>query len=463
MSKVKKETYQIDMCSGSVLKKLILFCFPLMCSGMLQLLFNAADVIVVGRFAGDEPLAAVGATSSLINLFTNIFIGLSVGSNVLTARFLGASSKGEIEKTVHTSIGLAVVSGGFLAIAGFVLSPVLLGWMGTPETVLPLATVYLRIFFLGMPAMMLYNFGSALLRAIGDTRRPLYYLMASGVLNVILNLLFVIVFHMSVAGVALATVISQVLSAVLIIRCLMREESEIRLDIRKIKIDQTTLIKILQIGLPAGVQGTLFSLSNVFIQSSVNQFGDIVVAGNSAAGNLEGFVYIAMNSVYQGTISFVSQNVGAMKFKRVPRIILTAQVLVLAVGVVMGNVLVIFGETFVGFYSDSPAVIEAGIVRLTYICVLYALCGMMEVMVGALRGIGYSVMPMIVSLIGACALRLVWLATVFRIEEFHRIETVYVSYPISWFLTLCAHVICFLIVWKKFVGQWGKKEANPPA
>lgn len=458
MSEVKKEKYQIDMCSGSVLKKLVLFCFPLMCSGMLQLLFNAADVIVVGRFAGDEPLAAVGATSSLINLFTNIFIGLSVGSNVLTARFLGASNKGEIEKTVHTSVALALVSGGVLAVVGFVVSPLLLGWMSTPETVLPLATLYLRIYFLGMPAMMLYNFGSAILRAIGDTRRPLYYLMAAGVLNVVLNLLFVIICKMSVAGVALATVISQILSAFLIIRCLTREDGEIRLNLRRIKIDRTTLFKILQIGLPAGVQGTLFSLSNVFIQSSVNLFGDIVVAGNSAAGNLEGFVYIAMNSVYQGTISFVSQNVGAMKFKRVPRVVLTAQILVIAVGLVMGNAIVIFGKFFLGLYTDNPAVVEAGMVRLLYICVLYALCGMMEVMVGALRGIGYSVMPMIVSLIGACALRLVWLATVFQIEAFHCIETIYVSYPISWFLTLIAHIICFLIVWRRFVRQWKEQD-----
>lgn len=458
MSEVKKEKYQIDMCSGSVLKKLVLFCFPLMCSGMLQLLFNAADVIVVGRFAGDEPLAAVGATSSLINLFTNIFIGLSVGSNVLTARFLGASNKGEIEKTVHTSVALALVSGGVLAVVGFVVSPLLLGWMSTPETVLPLATLYLRIYFLGMPAMMLYNFGSAILRAIGDTRRPLYYLMAAGVFNVVLNLLFVIIFKMSVAGVALATVISQILSAFLIIRCLTREDGEIRLNLRRIKIDRTTLFKILQIGLPAGVQGTLFSLSNVFIQSSVNLFGDIVVAGNSAAGNLEGFVYIAMNSVYQGTISFVSQNVGAMKFKRVPRVVLTAQILVIAVGLVMGNAIVIFGKFFLGLYTDNPAVVEAGMVRLLYICVLYALCGMMEVMVGALRGIGYSVMPMIVSLIGACALRLVWLATVFQIEAFHCIETIYVSYPISWFLTLIAHIICFLIVWRRFVRQWKEQD-----
>lgn len=458
MSEVKKEKYQIDMCSGSVLKKLVLFCFPLMCSGMLQLLFNAADVIVVGRFAGDEPLAAVGATSSLINLFTNIFIGLSVGSNVLTARFLGASNKGEIEKTVHTSVALALVSGGVLAVVGFAVSPLLLGWMSTPETVLPLATLYLRIYFLGMPAMMLYNFGSAILRAIGDTRRPLYYLMAAGVLNVVLNLLFVIIFKMSVAGVALATVISQILSAFLIIRCLTREDGEIRLNLRRIKIDRTTLFKILQIGLPAGVQGTLFSLSNVFIQSSVNLFGDIVVAGNSAAGNLEGFVYIAMNSVYQGTISFVSQNVGAMKFKRVPRVVLTAQILVIAVGLVMGNAIVIFGKFFLGLYTDNPAVVEAGMVRLLYICVLYALCGMMEVMVGALRGIGYSVMPMIVSLIGACALRLVWLATVFQIEAFHCIETIYVSYPISWFLTLIAHIICFLIVWRRFVRQWKEQD-----
>ncbi len=456
MAENKKSKYEMDMCSGSVLKKLLLFSIPLMCSGMLQLLFNAADIVVVGRFAGDDPLAAVGATSSLINLFTNVFIGLSIGSNVLTARFFGAERKDEIEKTVHTSIAVALLSGVFLAIFGIMLSPYLLRLMDTPGNVLSLAILYMRIYFLGMPAMMVYNFGSAILRAVGDTKRPLYYLLAAGVINVVLNLLFVIVFHMSVAGVALATVISQVISAFLIVRCLMKENGSIHLDLRKIKIDKGTMFKILQIGLPAGVQGTLFSLSNVFIQSSVNLFGEIVIAGNSAAGNLEGFVYIAMNSIYQATISFVSQNVGAMKYERVNRIVLAAEGIVLTIGVVLGNFVFIFGRTLLGFYSENPDVIEAGMIRLACICILYALCGMMDVMVGALRGIGYSVMPMIVSLIGACAFRLVWLATVFQIDSFHRIETVYVSYPVSWTLTLIAHIICFLIVRRKLGKEWKK-------
>lgn len=456
MSEYKAGKYQMDMCSGSVLKKLLLFSIPLMCSGMLQLLFNAADIIVVGRFAGEEPLAAVGATAALINLFTNIFIGLSVGSNVLTARFCGADRKDEIEKTVHTSIAVAVTSGVVLTILGVIFAPLLLKLMDTPPNVLPLATLYITIYFVGMPAMMVYNFGSAILRAVGDTRRPLYYLLLAGVINVLLNLLFVIVFHMSVAGVALATVISQVISATLIVRCLMKETGSIRLELRKIRIHVGTMVKIFQIGLPAGVQGTLFSLSNVFIQSSINLFGDTVVAGNSAASNLEGFVYIAMNSVYQATISFVSQNVGAMKYKRVNRIVITAEIIVMFIGLALGNLLFLFGRTFLGFYSDSPAVIEAGMVRLLYICVLYALCGMMDVMVGALRGIGYSIMPMIVSLIGACAFRLVWLGTVFQIESLHRVETVFLSYPVSWGLTFLAHVICFMIVRRKLGKEWNE-------
>lgn len=449
MAESKSSKYQMDMCTGPVLKKLLIFSIPLMCSGILQLMFNAADVVVVGRFAGDDPLAAVGATSSLINLFTNIFIGVSVGSNVLTARFFAADKKNEIVKTVHTSIAVALVSGVILAVLGFVFAPVVLDWMDTPGNVLTLASLYVRIYFLGMPAVLIYNFGSAILRAVGDTKRPLFYLLLAGVVNVLLNLLFVIVLHMSVAGVALATVASQILSALLILRCLMKEEGSIRLDLRQIRIDVPTMIKLLQIGLPAGVQGTLFSLSNVFIQSSINLFGETVVAGNSAAASLEGFVYIAMNAIYQATISFVSQNFGAMQFKRITRILLIAQGIVIVIGLLMGNAFFVFGKTFLGFYTDNPAVVEAGMVRLGYICTLYALCGMMEVMVGALRGMGYSVMPMIVSLIGACAFRLVWLATVFKIESFHRVETIFLSYPVSWALTLLVHIICYIIVKRK--------------
>ena len=449
-----KKKYEIDMCSGSVPVKMLLFSVPLICSGMLQLLFNAADVVVVGQFAGDDSLAAVGSTSSLINLFTNVFIGLSVGCNVLTARYFGADSKKEIEDTVHTSIAVAFISGIVITVLGIALAPFILKMMDTPEW--GLATMYLCLYFLGMPAMMVYNFGSAILRAVGDTKRPLYYLTFAGFINVVMNLLFVIVFKMDVAGVALATVISQVISAILVVRCLMKETGSIHLDLRKIRIKKGILFKILQIGLPAGVQGTLVSLSNVFIQTSVNEFGEIVVAGNSIAGNLEGFVYVAMNSIYQAAISFTSQNIGAMKYERVNRIAVTAMGLVTVIGLAMGNLLVLFGRPLLGLYSDSPAVVEAGMVRLVWICTIYALCGMMEVMVGLMRGMEYSVLPMIVSLLGACVFRLVWLATVFQWEGLHKIETVYASYPVSWALTLFVHIICFLIIRIKMGKVWAK-------
>ncbi len=452
--------YEMDMCSGSILKKMLLFSLPLMCSGILQLLFNAADIIVVGNYAGDNSLAAVGATSSLINLLTNVFIGLSVGANVLTARFYGANQQKELKETVHTSIMLSLVSGVLLAVIGFVGAPMIMSKMNMPTRVYELATLYLRIYFLGMPAAMVYNFGSAVLRAVGDTRRPLYYLAFAGVINVGLNLVFIICFDMDVAGVALATVISQFISAFLVLRCLIKEEGGIRLELKELHIKADKFWKIVQIGLPAGFQGTLFSLSNVFIQSSVNLFGETVIAGNSSASSVEGFVYVAMNSMYQAAISFTSQNIGAMKFERVNKILFTAQGLVITTGVIMGNLVVLFGEPLLSLYTDSPAVIEAGMVRLTYICSIYALCGMMDVMVGSLRGMGCSVVPMIVSLLGACAFRLVWLATIFQIPEYHCVEIIYLSYPVSWTLTFVAHVICFMIVRSIRGREWKTMKQN---
>lgn len=444
-----KQQYEMDMCSGPILKKMLIFAIPLMFSGILQLLFNAADVIVVGRFAGDNSLAAVGSTSSLINLLTNLFMGLSVGANVLVARYYGANHEKDLKSTVHTAITLSIISGLCLTLIGVIGAPVILKWMQTPDEVLSLAVIYLRIYFIGMPAMMLYNFGASILRAVGDTKRPLYYLIIAGIINVILNLFFVIILRMDVAGVASATAISQCISAFLMLRCLMREQSSIRVNIKELKIARDKFIKILQIGLPAGFQGTLFSLSNVFIQSSVNSFGKTIVAGNSAASNLEGFVYVAMNSFHQAAISFTSQNVGAGQYKRINRILLTALGCVSVVGLVLGNVVFLCGRPLLGFYTKSDAVIDAGMVRLSIICSIYFLCGVMDVMVGSLRGLGYSIMPMIVSLIGACALRLIWLATLFQLEPFHRIEMVYVTYPVSWILTFLAHVICFLIVRRK--------------
>ena len=443
-SRTKK--YEIDMCNGSIMKKMIMFAFPLMCSSMLQLLFNAADIIVVGNYAGHNSLAAVGSTTSVINLLTNLFVGLSVGATVLVSHFYGAKQKEDLKTTVHTVVALSIASGLIMSVIGMVCTKQILIWMQTPAEVLDLAVTYLRIYFAGMLATMVYNFGAAILRAVGDTKRPLYYLALAGVINVLLNLLFVIKLDMDVAGVALATVISQCISALLVIRCLIKDKGDIHLDLRCLKIHKATFFKILQIGLPAGFQGMLFSLANVVIQSSVNTFGDIVVAGSAAASNIEGFVYMAMNAFHQAAISFTSQNVGAGKHERINKILFTAQFYVILVGLVMGLTVVHFGEPLLGLYNDNPEVIAAGMIRLRYIVSLYFLCGMMDVMVGSLRGLGYAVMPMIVSLVGACLLRIVWLAVFFPMEQFHSIEMIYITYPVSWTITFLAHVLCFTIV-----------------
>ncbi|MBR4981794.1 MAG: MATE family efflux transporter [Lachnospiraceae bacterium] len=455
LSQKKSKNYTIDMCEGSILNKLLLFALPLIASSVLQLFFNAADVVVVGKFAGDHALAAVGSNGSIINLLTNVFMGLSVGANVLVARSFAAKHENELRKTVHTAMTVSVLCGAFLAVMGALAAKQVLTLMQSPPEVIELSTLYLRIYFLGMPAMMAYNFGAAILRGVGDTKRPLYYLTFSGVVNVVLNLIFVVVFHMSVAGVALATIISQYISAFLVIKCLMNEESGIRLQKQYLGIDKEILLKILQIGLPAGVQGSLFSLSNVVIQSSVNSFGATVVAGNSAAQNIEGFVYVAMNAFSQAVVAFVSQNLGAGKFERINRVVIIAQVCVLAVGLILGNGACLLGEPLLHLYSDSEVVIAAGLKRLSVISATYALCGMMDSMVGALRGMGYSVMPMIVSLLGACAFRMAWIFVFFQIDRFHTIDTVYYAYPISWTLTLSVHVICFLVVRRKMKKKWG--------
>lgn len=443
----QKKSYEIDMCNGPILSKMLLFTIPLMCSNMLQLLFNAADIVVVGRYAGDNSLAAVGSNTSLIGLLTNLFLGLSIGANVLVARYYGAKREEELKQTVHTAILLSIYSGIILTVLGCFGAKQILIWMQTPKEVLHLAALYLRIYFLGMTATMVYNFGSAILRAVGDTKRPLYYLFGAGVVNVILNLLFVIGFHLDVAGVAMATVISQCISAGLVLRCLIKEKGAIRLEIRQLHIHKDKFLGILKIGLPAGVQGIIFSLSNVVIQSSINSFGAVTVAGNSAAANIESFVYFAMNAFHQATISFTGQNMGAGNYKRINKIVITGEICVTVVGLVLGNLVVFFGHPLLSIYSSSSKVIAAGMVRLKVVSVTYALCGMMDVMVGALRGIGYSIMPMIVSMIGACGLRLVWLATIFQIPKYHTVHMIYVSYPITWAITFFAHICCF--IWAK--------------
>lgn len=447
----KKNKYEMDMCSGALLPKILLYSLPLMLSGILQLLFNAADVVVVGRFAGSDALAAVGSTSSLINLLVNVFMGLSVGTNVMVARFYGAGQKKELEEMVHTAILTSVVSGVVLIFVGLALSRPALLLMDTPEDVIDQAVLYIRIYFAGMPVMMLYNFGSAVLRAVGDTRRPLYFLLIAGVINVILNLFFVIYLSMGVAGVALATIISQTISAALVLLCLMRTEGDYQVSLKKLRIEKDKLIKMAKIGLPAGLQGALFSLSNVLIQSSVNSFGSIAMAGNTAAQNLEGFVYTAMNSLHQTCISFTGQNYGARQYKRIGKILLICQGCVIAVGMLMGNGVYLAGGTLLKLYSPDAEVIRYGMLRLSYICVTYALCGMMDVMVGALRGMGYGIMPMLVSLTGACLFRVVWIMTVFKAR--HSLEVLYVSYPISWALTFAVHLLCFLIVYRRMLRR----------
>ena len=446
--------YEIDMCSGSVFSKMLFFALPLMCSSILQLLFNAADIVVVGRFAGDNALAAVGSNTALINLLTNLFVGLSVGSNVLTAQYYGAKKDHDLKETVHTSMLLSIYSGVLLTVIGLAGARGLLELMQAPPEVLELAVLYLRIYFLGMSSMMVYNFGSAILRAVGDTKRPLYYLLSAGIVNVVLNLFFVIGCHMGVAGVGIATVISQTISALLVVRCLVREQGGIHLEIKELSISKEKLAKIMQIGLPAGFQGTVFSLSNVVIQSAVNSFGNIAVAGNSAAANIEGFVYMAMNAFYQATISFTSQNYGAKEYKRIYKILFAGELFVVITGTLLGNLAVFFGETLLGIYSSSAEVVAAGMMRVRIICSVYALCGVMDVLVGALRGIGYSIIPMIVSLVGACGLRLVWIATVFQIPEYHSLTTIYISYPITWTITLTVHAITFALAARKVLRQY---------
>ena len=455
-STYKKSKYEMDLCSGSIVKKLLIFTFPIMLSSMLQLLFNAADVAVVGKFAGNASLAAVGSTTALINLLTNVFIGLSVGTNVITARHFAAKEEKDVSQTVHTSIFISIIGGIILTIIGIIFAPMILELMGAPRDVLDLAAKYLRIYFLGMTATTLYNFGSAILRAIGDTRRPLIFLIISGIVNVVLNLLLVATpLNMGVAGVAIATAVSQCISAILVIICLVKEKSSIHLDWKNLKIHKEKLIKILKIGLPAGIQGSLFSLSNVVIQSAVNSFGKIVIAGNSAAANLEGFVYVAMNAFHQSAITFISQNVGAEKYRRVNRIIFISIGSVTAVGIILGGGVTIFGEYLLKIYSSSPDVIDAGMLRLKYICAVYFICGIMDVLVGILRGLGKSITPMIVSLMGACVFRLVWVYTIFQIEQFHTIETIYLSYAISWILTAATHTAVLIILRRQLKKNWG--------
>ena len=437
-----KKSYEIDMTSGPLLGKILLFSIPLMLSGILQLLFNAADIIVVGRFAGSGALAAVGSTSSLINLLINVFVGLSVGVNVLVARYYGARKDKDVSETVHTAVTTSIVSGFILVVLGILLANPLLRLMGTPEDVLSQSVLYMRIYFLGMPVLMVYNFGAAILRAIGDTRRPLYFLFASGVVNVCLNLFFVVVLGMGVDGVAWATVISEHISAFLVLRSLMSAPGALKLDLKQLRIHPRKLKRIVKIGLPAGMQGAIFSISNVLIQSSVNSFGSIAMAGNTASSNIEGFVYTAMNAVYQTNLSFTSQNLGGRKYSRINKI------MYICLGVVTA---VAAGDGLLHIYSSDPEVLHYGMLRLEIICTTYFLCGIMDCMVGSLRGLGYSIIPMFVSLTGACGFRVLWVFTVFA--AYRSLDVLYLSYPVSWAITAIAHMVTFHKIRRKIPRQ----------
>ncbi len=437
----------IDMINGSLPVNMLRFIVPLILTSVLQLLFNACDLIVVGQFAGNIALAAVGATGALINLLVNSFLGLSIGTNVLAAQAFGARDFDRASKIVHTSVAISLLLGVVLAFVGFFISRPCLLAMNTPDDVIDAAVLYMQIYFMGMPAMILYNFLAAILRAQGNTRHPLIFLTIAGIVNVILNLIFVIVFHMSVDGVALATAISQFVAAALIVISVMDSSSPCGLRIKKIRLHAALLKEIFRIGIPASINSMLFSFSNMQIQASINLFGSAAMAGCSAAANIEGFIYAPMNSLQHATMNFTGQNIGAGKKERIPSIIKWGLIYVTAIGLILGILSLVFRQQLLSIYVTDSAAINAGIVRMSIISSTYFLCGCMEVFTGILRGRGYSITPMIISLLGACGFRLLWIATVFQM--FFSLKALYLSYPISWLLTGAALLICYIIVHKR--------------
>ncbi len=443
----KTSKYEIDMCNGSILDKLVSFSIPLMLSGILQLLFNAVDIIVVGQFTGNEALAAVGSTTALINVFVNLFIGISLGASVLAARFYATGQEKEMSETVHTSITLALISGIAMGIIGVIAAKGALELMDTPDNVLNLSTLYMRIYFMGMPFFMLYNYGAAILRAVGDTKRPLLFLIISGATNVLLNLLLVIQFHLGVAGVAIATVISQCISCILVLRCLYLSDGSYQLRFNKLGMNARYVRQIFQIGIPAGIQSTIINFSNVLLQSSVNSFGSVAMAGYTAANNILGFLYVSVNSITQACMSFTSQNYGVRKFKRMDKVLLECLGLTVIVALVLGGGSYLFGAELMHIYTKSTNVIECGIDIMLYTTVTYFLCGIMDLLPGALRGMGHSTVPMILSVIGTVGTRIVWIYVIFPCHR--SLDFLFISYPVSWLLTIVMQVICFYFVRKK--------------
>ena len=453
---MKKNKYEIDMCNGTIMDKLISFALPLMLSGMLQLTFNAVDIVVIGQFSGKQSLAAVGATTALINVFTNLFIGISLGANVIAARFYAAGRDKEMSETVHTAISLALISGIVMGIVGIVFSHGALQLMGTPSDVIDLSTLYMRIYFIGMPFFMLYNYGAAILRAVGDTKRPLMFLIISGVVNAALNLTLVIGAHLGVAGVAIGTVVSQCLSCILVLRCLYRIEGSYQLRFSKLCIKGVYVKQIFQVGIPAGLQSMVINFSNALLQSSVNSFGSTEMAGYTAANNLLGFLYMSINSVTQACMSFTSQNFGVGKYKRMDRVLKDCLILTMGIALVLGGGFYIFGPQILKIYTRSPKVIESAMEILSITTVPYFLCGIMDLFPGALRGMGYSMVPMILSVIGTVGTRIVWIYGLFPTHR--SLYFLFISYPGSWIATIVMQVICYyfvrrMVYWKNNEGQ----------
>lgn len=439
-----------SMLEGPLLPSIISYTIPIILTSVLQLLFNAADLVVVGRFCGSVSVAAVGATGSITNLIVNLFIGLSVGAGVTVAHALGAREDKTVHQAVHTMMATALVSGVILTVVGVVFAEDFLIMMGTHEDVLPLSTIYMQIYFGGILFNMIYNFCSSVLRAAGDTRSPLIFLSLAGVVNVVLNLIFVTVLHMNVAGVALATTISQGISAVLVVVVLMRRNDSCRLQLRKVRFYRPQLMKMIRIGLPAGIQGSLFSISNVIIQSSVNSFGKAVMSGHAAAGNIEGFVYSGMNAFHQTSVNFVGQNIGAHQYKRAKQTLYTCLGCAAVVGLTLSMAALAFAEPLLSIYiTDSQEAITYGVLRMSVVCATYVLCGLMDTTTGALRGMGASTVPMLISIIGVCGFRIGWLSTVFQIPRFHTLWCLYFSYPVSWAATFTAQLIAFIKIYRK--------------
>jgi putative MATE family efflux protein len=445
-----------DMCSGPLFSKILIFALPIMAMNILQLLFNTADMVVVGRFSGSGALAAVGATGPLINLIVNLFMGLSVGTSVIVAQDSGAGEQAAVSRSVHTSIAISIIGGLVVMVMGLVLCEPLLKMMGTPEDIFGLSVLYMKIYFISMPASMVYNFAAAILRAVGDSRRPMYYLIITGALHVIFNLFFVIELHMSVDGVAWATVISQYLSVLLIMMCLSRYDGAIRFIPRKMRIDGDKLKSIVRIGLPAGLQGLLFSISNVMIQSAVNSFGSTMVAASSAAGNVESYIGTTMNAYYNAAITFTGQNMGAKKYDRIDTVAKVCTVLIFATWILMGGATLLFGRPLLGIFTSDPQVIELGMLRINIMMAAYFTCGIMNVYPGLTRAMGYSILPMLSTLVGACLMRIVWLATLFT---WYPTEIMlFACYPVTWALAGLGQVGIF------FYARWQiRKHAVPEA